>query len=127
MTSMTTDTICYEVPKPKISETFVYQHVLDPYELELLRRDPSFAEVLKRNMARALAEHIFKQCQVFEVPSHGDLMRGRPLRMEMTINDRGTYERWMPIERDQARREERKRVMDSLPYGMNPTEFWEQP
>lgn len=122
---LTNQRIVHEPPKRAISETFVYQHVLDPYELELLRREPEFAEVLKRNMARALADHIFKQCQLFEMPDYSDLQMGRPLRMELTINDRGTYEHWIPVERDRARREERTRVLESLPYGVNPTEFWE--
>lgn len=118
-----------EPPKRPVVERFAYRHVLDEFELEALRRDPDFKMVLKRHMARALADAIVDKCQLFELGSYGDLYRGVPIQMEVVINDRGAHENMLPYARDEGRREGVqqgvKRTLESLPHGIDPTRVWE--
>lgn len=121
--------IVREIPKRPKSEVFAYRHVLDRFDLERMKNDPEFLRYLKGRMARSLADHIVEVCQLFEPPAGSDLMRGHPIQMECTINDRGSYENWIPVERDRARVEGvkigAKRVRDSIPYGFEPGMYYE--
>lgn len=118
-----------EAPKQPIVERFAYRHVLDEFELEMLRRDPEFKVALKRSMAQALANAIVEKCQLFELPSYGDLYRGLPIQMEIVINDRGAHQNMLPHARQEGRREGLeqgvKRTLESLPHGIDPTRVWE--
>lgn len=121
--------VVYQEPKRPKTEVFVYQHVLDPFEVERLRHRPEFVESLKRMMAHKLADRILETCQVFEIPEFRALERGVPIRMELTINDRGTYENWIPRERDAAKREGFRvaveEVRKSTPYGFELDQYYE--
>lgn len=121
--------LIYEPPKRPISETFFYQHVLDWMELESLKRDKGYVRALKRRMAHSLAEMIVEKCQLFQMPEMHELRDGTPIRMQLTVNDRGAYENIIPRERAEAKREGVKigaeRVEKSLPYGFEPNQFYE--
>jgi hypothetical protein len=115
-----------ERPKP---ESFSFVHVLTPMEMDRLLHDPEFPRYLKSCIAAELAKFIFKKSQAFQLPPMDDLMRGLPIRIQVDINDRGSYENWIPREREEAesqgRKEGRKRAIESLPFGTNHNEFWE--
>ncbi len=114
-----------EIPKRPKSEVFAYEHRIDPMEFRHMKDAPGYMEHLKRRMARSLADHIVEVCQLFEPPDVWDVERGLPIRMECTINDRGRYENWLPLERDEGRKEGRKRAIESLPYGIEPGLYYE--
>ena len=107
-------------PKP---QTVCIQKIIDPFELEC--RKDHYQDMIRNYMARELADHIVHKCSIFEVPSYLEIMRGKAVRMELTINDRGAYEGMLPYARDEGRREGQKKAIDSLPYGLNPQEIWE--
>lgn len=122
-----------ESPKPPVTETFTYQHLVDDLEIRELRRNPGYVESVKRQMANALVDFIIKKCQLFQMPKMHDLERGIPIRMELTINDRGAYENIIPRERADAKREGIKvgievgieRVKRSMPYGFELDQYYE--
>jgi hypothetical protein len=82
----------------------------------------------KRRAAVELAEVIAKHCRWFDASSP---INGPSVRLEVTLHDRGQYERWLPVERAQGRNEGDaravKRLTDSLPHGLADaaTEFYE--
>lgn len=121
--------LIFEQPKRPISEVFVYRHVVDPYEFRMLKDQVGYMKALKRRMAGALADMIVERCQLFQLPSEFDIYRGVPVQMECVINDRGSYENWLPNERRKGREEGReqgkKQVVESLPYGYEPNQYWE--
>ena len=129
--------VMYEVfresPKPPVTETFTYQHLVDDLEIRELRRNPGYVESIKRQMTHALVDFIIKKCQLFQMPKMHDLERGIPIRMELTINDRGAYENIIPRERADAKREGIKvgievgieRVKRSMPYGFELDQYYE--
>lgn len=119
------DKLIREIPKRPVSEVFAYRHVVDPYEFKLFKSDPGYLERLKQRMARALAEMIVEKCQLFEMPSEMEINRGIPIQMQCVVNDRGSYENWLPEERKQGQKEGAARVIKSLPYGYEPNQFWE--
>lgn len=110
--------------KRPVSERFAYRHVLDRYELEMLKHDPDFKEYLKRRMAEAIAQMMVEKCELFEMPDIASVHRGVPIQMEVTVNDRGAYEHLLPQEREHGRQtgieEGKQRMLESLPYGINP-------
>lgn len=119
-----------EPPKRPVSETFCYQHVLEWDDMKMMKIDPAFyMERLKRRVANELADAILEHGSFFEMPSHFELMRGTPIRMELTINDRGRYERMIPIARDEAKREGveigAERVKKAIPYGFELGQYYE--
>lgn len=118
-----------ESPKPPVTETFTYQHLVDDLEIRELRRNPGYVESIKRQMTHALVDFIIKKCQLFQMPKMHDLERGIPIRMELTINDRGTYENALPRAREKAFREGVKsgadEVIKSLPHGFEPDQYYE--
>ena len=121
----------YEPPKRAEPKVFVYQRVLDRNELEYLRRglEVDYVKYIKRDMARALADHIFKECQVFQIPGMQELMQGYPIRMELTINDRGTYENLIPqaerVARSVGIKAGKDEVKRTIPYGFEPEQYYE--
>ena len=122
-----------ESPKPPVTETFTYQHLVDDLEIREIRRNPGYVESIKPQMTHALVDFIIKKCQLFQMPKMHDLERGIPIRMELTINDRGAYENIIPRERADAKREGIKvgievgieRVKMSLPYGFELDQYYE--
>ena len=122
-----------ESPKPPVTETFTYQHLVDDLEMMEIRRDPGYVESIKRQMTHALAAFIINKCQLFQMTKMHDLERGIPIRMELTINDRGAYENIIPRERADAKREGIKvgievgieRVKRSMPYGFELDQYYE--
>lgn len=122
-----------ESPKPPVTETFTYQHLVDDLEIRELRRNPGYVESIKRQMAHALVDFIINKCQLFQMPKMHDLERGIPIRMELTINDRGTYENALPRAREKAFQEGLKmgiemgieEVIGSLSYGLEPDQYYE--
>jgi hypothetical protein len=81
--------------------------------------------LIKRELSRQLRDEIMKKCMPFDVEAGLDdfLYRRKPLRMEVTLADRGKYERWLPIEREAGQREGfidgEKAVRRRLPHGIN--------
>ena len=121
--------VFYEEPKRPKTEVFSYEHRLDPYELEATRHRNDFKVWLKRRMANELAEHIIDKCQLFRMPDMRDLERGIPIRMELTINDRGTFENARYAIEDAAKRQGVKTgiesVKKSMPYGFELDQYYE--
>jgi len=121
----------YEPPKRAEPKVFTYQKVLDRNELQHLSRrgEVDFIRYIKQGMARALADHIFKECQVFQIPEMRELMSGYPIRMELTINDRGTYENLIPqaerVARSNGIKAGATAVMRTIPYGFEPEQYYE--
>lgn len=121
----------YEPPKRAEPKVFVYQRVLDRDELKHLRRgaEVDYIQYIKREMAHKLADHIFKECQVFQIPGMRELMAGYPIRMELTINDRGTYENLIPhaerVARSKGIKAGATAVMRTIPYGFEPEQYYE--
>ena len=119
----------YEVPKRPKSQVFTYRHVLDEFELREIRHRPNYVSHLKRRMANELADHIVKECQLFQMFDMADLYRGVPIQMELTINDRGSYENFLPIVKHEARKEGVRvgsdAVKRTIPYGFEPEQYYE--
>lgn len=85
-----------------------------------LRARQRIFDDLKRAAAHELADFIFAKCKFFEVPDlMGDDLK---LQIELTINDRGAYENWLPVVEQRGKaageRQAVKRMVDSLPYGL---------
>lgn len=64
-------------------------------------------ELAKREMARQLVEGIMAKCFPYALESEFEhfLNGTQPLRMEVTLHDRGSYEHWLPVERREGHRE----------------------
>lgn len=121
----------YEPPKRAEPKVFVYQRVLDRNELRHLKTgsEVDYIQYIKREMAHKLADHIFKECQVFQIPEVQELMQGYPIRMELTINDRGTYENLIPqaerVARSAGVKAGKDEVKRTIPYGFEPEQYYE--
>lgn len=110
-------------PLPPESLVFACREIADAFELRMARTPEERGRVferLKKQASRKLAAFVMENCKFFEVPDlMSDDMR---LHIEVTINDRGAYENWLPVAEQRARREgERKavtRMVESLPYGL---------
>lgn len=96
---------------------------IDRHDWQLMERmEPgAYAKRMKASMVAELAEHIAKST-LFPVL---DLAGEDRVRIELTINDAGAYQGWLPYERREGKREgaecERKRA----PYGVEPGQFYE--
>jgi hypothetical protein len=90
----------------------------------MLKHEPEFKQYLKKRMAVAIAEMMVEKCELFELPDIAALHHGVPIQMEVTVNDRGAYENLLPMEREHGRqegvKEGRQRVLEALPYGIDP-------
>jgi hypothetical protein len=100
------------------------RHVINWREFEFRKHDPEdIARTVKHYMVSKLSAALMERLQPFIVESMtGD---GMVYQMEVMLSDRGTYERWLPVENEAGRRQGKKEVLDALPYGMNPNERWE--
>jgi len=121
----------YEPPKRAEPKVLVYERVLDRHELQHLKRgaEVEYIRYIKQEMAHKLADHILKECQVFQIPGMQELMRGYPIRMELTINDRGTYENLIPqaerVARSVGVKAGKDEVKRTIPYGFEPEQYYE--
>lgn len=102
---------------------FAFREKVDERQFAYARSDierQRLFDELKRYAAHKLADHIAAHCKWFDVSMP---MFGAPhLQIELTINDRGAYVNYLPVERDSGRREGRaaalKACAESLPYGL---------
>src|SRR5688500_3305762 len=87
--------------KPK-SETFCFYRPLDQWDMHRItdRGGDAFRRAIKREMAQSLADHIIEKCTLIVEPER--LKPGAVFSIEVTIDDRGTYENWLPVERRQG-------------------------
>ena len=119
----------YEPPKRAEPKVFCYRHVLDPLEMRMVQDGARYIEQLKRRAAHALADHIFTECQFFQIPEMRELMQGYPIQMELTINDRGSYEHIVPMAKHEGRKEGiragKDEVKRTIPYGFEPEQYYE--
>lgn len=78
-------------------------------------------EVMKRRASAKLAAFIFTNCKFFDRSMPG-LDRDLELCIELSIEDRGAYVNYLPIERQHGRNEGWHKAMkacaESLPYGL---------
>jgi len=110
-------------PERPAPMNFAFRRAIDRHELRFCRsveeREALFTR-LKRYAAGALAEHIAAHCKWMDrsFPMDGSLL----LHLELTIQDRGAYENWLPRAREEGRRDGWKDAMTaatrSLPYGL---------
>lgn len=118
-------------PERPAPMNFAFRRAVDWRELSFCRtqeeREMLFTR-LKRYAAGALAEHIAQHCKWMErtMPTDGSML----LQLELTIQDRGAYENWLPRAREEGRKDGWNAAMNaatkSLPYGLADaaTEFY---
>jgi hypothetical protein len=83
---------------------YAIRHVLDRRDIELMRLSPeAFRQRLKRYMTEKLAAHLVENCSLFEIPEYAH--EGMAVQMEVMLNDRGAYENYIPVAKDEGRRE----------------------
>lgn len=114
-----------EIRRPQAPQSlnFAVREIAEEFELRMARTPQEREQVFERLKQRAaykMADYLFKNCKFFEVP---DLMsRDLKLQIEITIEDRGAYENWIPVaeQRGKAlgRKQAIKEMVESLPYGM---------
>lgn len=73
---------------------------------------------IKRWLVGELAEHLADKCKVFEF-DYNRLMRDPVVHIEITIDDRGTYEGMVDGAERAGRRQGIKEAIDAMPYGLN--------
>lgn len=114
-----------EILRPERPEplNFAVREIADAFELRMARTPEERGRVFERLKSQAagkLAKFIFGNCKFFEVP---DLMSNDlKLQIELTINDRGAYENYLPVAEQQGEAKGRamavKQMVESLPYGL---------
>lgn len=89
-----------------------------------LQRDPEkLRKIVIRRMAGQLADEIAAKCLPFDVES---LFNREPVvEMELAINDRGSYEHWLPHERRAGHKEGVTQERARLPYGLEAERYYE--
>jgi len=119
-----------EVPQRPTPKTLRIDIPVHREARELARRFGDltrWAKQEKAYMVAKLAEALSKDLQLF---SENDLMAAREtISLELTLNDRGSYQNWLPHERSEGRNEgvkaERQRGERVTPYGMEPERYYE--
>lgn len=122
------DSATFQRPQEPRPETFCIQRTFDAYELEQARRiGVSVLDQAKRWAAHELANHIADHCKWFDPGSAWFDNRSKTFRIELTINDRGSYEHMIPRAKEEGRRLGREQTKKSLPYGLADacSEFYE--
>ena len=109
--------------KPARTERFVFEQPITPeLRYELQRRPKETTDYLRRMAASELADAILEHCAFFHKDWFDVTDPDPRVRIELTVNDRGTYENMIPNERREAADQERvrttKRLTESLPYGL---------
>lgn len=96
---------------------------IDRHDWKLMERlEPgAYAKHMKASMVAELAEHIAKST-LFALPN---LLGEDRVRIELTINDAGAYQGWLPQERREGQREGAERERQRAPYGVEPGQFYE--
>ncbi len=124
------DSVTFEMPRRPKPIEFAIEEPLHWLDVQLSRTDPAvFMEKVKYMMAARLAHEIVKNTQLFDVPNFSSSHVAQVLRMEFTLNDKGSYVNWLPHEREEGKQEgwragyERSR--SEIPYGMEPRQFYE--
>ena len=113
-------------PEPKI---VAIQKVVDLQELHMLkdRGAEYFNKYLKRSMAHELGSYILENCDVIVLPDY--MAAGQVVKMEMTINDRASYENWIPLAKQEGEcagiKHGIKVIMDRIPYGFELDQYYE--
>lgn len=106
-------------PEPSV---FRWERALDMFEVDQLHREPqAFMTEIRRQAARALVNHLTENTVLFDVP---DYSRREPVfAIELTFNDRGTYEREIPRAESRGREDGWKaaeRLAEQRkPYGLD--------
>lgn len=125
MSAFISDLMPHEIRYPERPEpiNFAFRRQADWHELSFCRsreeREQLYAR-MKRHAAHALAEHIAAHCKWMDrtAPHDKDLV----LQIELTIQDRGAYENYIPKARQEGRSEgwsaALKAATQSLPYGL---------
>jgi hypothetical protein len=107
------------------------ERVIEWQERRLCRDAPEALELLarhiKRDMARQLADFILENCCPIDVKDA--MRRDDVVRIELTLDDRGAYERMLPEARRDGIREGTKAgaaaMAALIPYGCEPGCFYE--
>lgn len=109
----------YEQRKPAKPFEFAFGEKVPDIAVQMCRsnedRELLYAQ-LKRRAAVALSEFIYENCKFMD--SSCPTGREIQLTIQMTINDRGSYEHWLPQERNEGRREGWAKARNELPYGI---------
>lgn len=113
----------FERPRRPEPMTIAFDYKVDPLKREMHQRAgmlDAFVRNVKYEACLELAEKILERIQFF---SEQDILYGtETLRLELTINDRGSYQNWLPKERAFGVRAGAEATIKALPYGMNPNE-----
>lgn len=121
------DLVFYTPPtKRPEPQTLAVRILLDRQMVAHYQKEPDVVRKLViRDMANQLAAHIAEKCLPFNVKAfiENTLYGDRALEMELTINDRGSYEHWLPEERRQGRKEGAASEKASAPYGIEEGRF----
>lgn len=108
-------------PRPK-PQTFRIDEAVDVEEMRFMaRHGVSEHEIMrrfKRSMVRRLAEHLSEHCKLFEF-DFNRLMRERRVSIEITLDDRGTYERLVDNAERAGRIEGIMEAIEAMPYGLD--------
>lgn len=108
-------------PRPE-PQTFLIEEPIDPSEWRwAIRNGATEQELLRRlhrHMTLKLADHLAEKCKAFEF-DFNRLMRERIVSIEITIDDRGTYEGLVDSAERAGRRQGIKEATDAMPYGLN--------
>lgn len=119
--------VCQQPQRPE-PVTLVAQVDLDDIDWNFpsrAGRRHQIIEQAKRELALQLLDGIIAKCFPYAIEAGlADFIdRKQPLRMEVTLHDRGSYEHWIPRERSEARREGYKdgaqAVRQRLPHGID--------
>lgn len=134
MSTSTRDLMPLEIRRPDRPESmnFAFRKSVDPESLYFARSADDRQRLfdrLKWDAARALADHIAKHCKWFDRST--PMNRDMAIQIELTINDRGAYENFFPVAKQEGRKEGWASAMraaaESLPYGIADaaTEYYE--
>lgn len=117
--------VFYKPPARPEPINLVLRHVIDWRVFEMWRRQDleGITREVQNYMVSKLTAALMERLQPFIVESASS--EGMCYQMEVMLSDRGTYERWLPVENEAGRREGYKQAVEALPYGMDPNEKWD--
>ena len=112
----------FERPLPPEPSVFRWERALEWPEIDQLRRNPqAVMAALRREMAGALVKHLTENTTLLDVPDYS--RRDPVFAIELTFNDRGTYERAIPqAERrghDEGWKAAERLAEQRKPYGLD--------
>lgn len=96
---------------------------IDRHDWDIMERAApgQYAKRLKADMVAELAKAI-GDSKLFALPN---LLGNDRVCIELTINDAGAYQGWLPQERREGQREGAERERKRAPYGFEPDQFYE--